>query len=91
MDKTVNQKAWFLVLPVSGAGRLLGDHPADDRGQLLGPGHLSGTTSSSGSGSSGSRRCLTLDRLWDARCWRQFLFSAIILAIEIPLGMVLSR
>ena len=40
MDKTVNQKAWLLVLPVFAAGGLHRRHPADDGGQLFGAGHL---------------------------------------------------
>ena len=40
MDKTVNQKAWFLVLPVFLLVAFIGRHPADDGGQLFGAGHL---------------------------------------------------
>ena len=39
MNKT-NQKAWWLRRPVVCAGRVQRDHPADDGGQLLGPGDL---------------------------------------------------
>jgi glycerol transport system ATP-binding protein len=39
MEKTWNNKAWFLVLPVLDRG-LFGRHPADDGRQLFGAGHL---------------------------------------------------
>ena len=40
MDKTVNQKAWFLVLPVFLVRGVLGDPAADDGGELFDAGHL---------------------------------------------------
>ena len=40
MEKTVNQKAWLLVLPVFAVVAFSARHPADDRGQLFGPGHV---------------------------------------------------
>ena len=40
MDKPLNNRAWFLVLPVLRDRRLLGGPAADDGGQLFGPGHV---------------------------------------------------
>ena len=40
MDKPLNNRAWFLVLPVLAIVAFSRRHPADDGGQLLGPGHV---------------------------------------------------
>ena len=37
--KPVNQKAWFLILPVIHLRGLLGHSSIDDSGELLGAGH----------------------------------------------------
>ncbi len=73
----------------AGAGRLLGRHPADDGGQLFGAGHVRQ-----------QRVLLGRHRLVRARCciptasgrrWsRNLIFSFIILAIEIPLGIFIA-
>lgn len=88
MQKTLNNKAWFLVLPVflivafSAIIPLMTvvNYSVQD---ILGPGQrlFVGTE-------------WFLDVLHDARLhealWRQFLFSGLVLLIEIPLGIVIA-
>ncbi len=71
------------------AGRLLGGHPADDRGQLFGAGHLRQQRVLLGRASNGSTRCSTPTGS-GTRSGASSLFSAIILAIEMPLGIVIA-
>ena len=40
MDKPLNNRAWFFVLPVLADRRLLGRRAADDGGELFGAGHV---------------------------------------------------
>ena len=87
-EKTVNQKAWFLVLPVlalvafSAVIPLMTvvNYSVQD---------TSAAISFSGPGWSGSTRLLHSERMWNA-LGRQMAFSAIILAIEVPLGIFVA-
>ena len=89
MEKTWNNKAWFMVLPAFLVRRLLGHHPADDRRQLFGAGHLRQQRVLLGRHWTGSRRCSTPTGFWDA-LGRNLIFSAIILPIEVPLGIFIA-
>ncbi len=88
MDKTVNQKAWFLVLPVlvlvafSAVLPLMTvvNYSVND---------TFGDNEFFWAGLEWFEEMITSDRLWDA-FWRQVLFSGIILAIEVPLGIFIA-
>ena len=89
MRKTVNQKAWFFVLPVVAAGGVQRHHPADDGGQLFGPGDLRRQRLLLG------RRALVrggaaLRAASTPRCCASSSSPAIILVIEIPLGLAIA-
>ena len=82
-------RAWLLVLPVFVLVGVPRGHPADDGGQLLGPGHLRHQpffwTASTGSTSCSIPR--RLGGRFFAALAAQAGLLAIILAIEIPLGI----
>jgi len=88
MDKTTNQKAWFLVLPVlilvafSAVIPLMTvvNYAFQD---------TFGNNVFFWAGLSWFEDLLGSQRLWDA-FWRQVAFSAIILAIEVPLGIIVA-
>ncbi|MCK0140533.1 sugar ABC transporter permease [Aliiroseovarius sp. F47248L] len=88
MQKTVNQKAWFLVLPVlvlvafSAVVPLMTvvNYSVQD---------TFGNNQFFWAGLEWFSEMLESDRMWDALA-RQALFSAIILAIEIPLGIFVA-
>ncbi len=88
MDKTVNQKAWFLVLPVLLLVAFSAVIPLmtvvnysvqDTFGQNI----------FFWEGLTWFEEMLASERMWDA-LGRQLMFSAIILAIEIPLGIFVA-
>ena len=88
MDKTPNQKAWFLVLPVLVLVAFSAVIP------LMTVVNYSvqdtfGNNQFFWAGLEWFRELLEDDRMWDA-LGRQLLFSAIILAIEIPLGILIA-
>ncbi len=88
MNKTVNQKAWFLVLPVLVLVAFSAVIP------LMTVVNYSvqdtfGNNEFFWAGLEWFREMLQDDRMWDA-LWRQMTFSAIILAIEIPLGIFIA-
>ncbi|WP_417726654.1 carbohydrate ABC transporter permease [Roseovarius sp.] len=88
MDKTVNQKAWFLVLPVlilvafSAVIPLMTvvNYSVQD---------TFGNNQFFWAGLEWFEEMLSSERMWDALA-RQAAFSAIILAIEIPLGIFVA-
>ena len=88
MNKTVNQKAWFLVLPVlilvafSAVIPLMTvvNYSVQD---------TFGNNEFFWVGLEWFAEMLEDDRMWNA-LWRQLTFSAIILAIEIPLGVYIA-
>ena len=88
MEKTVNHKAWFLVLPVlllvafSAVVPLMTvvNYSVQD---------TFGNNEFFWEGIGWFEEMLGSDRLWSA-FWRQILFSAIILAIEVPLGIFIA-
>lgn len=88
MEKTVNQKAWFLVLPVlilvafSAVIPLMTvvNYSVQD---------TFGNNQFFWAGLEWFQDMLSSDRMWDA-LGRQLAFSAIILAIEIPLGIFVA-
>ncbi len=87
--KPVNQRAWWFVLPVLISVAFSARHAADDGRQLLGAGHLSARPGACSSAWSGTRRCCATPTC-TARCYRQLVFTAAVLAIEIPLGIALA-
>ncbi len=88
MDKTLNQKAWFLVLPVlvlvafSAVVPLMTvvNYSVQD---------TFGNNEFFWAGLEWFEEMLDSDRMW-AAFWRQILFSSIILAIEVPLGIFIA-
>ncbi|WP_121630981.1 carbohydrate ABC transporter permease [Tropicibacter alexandrii] len=88
MEKTVNQKAWFLVLPVlllvafSAVIPLMTvvNYSVQD---------TFGNNQFFWAGLEWFKEMLESDRMWDA-LGRQLMFSGIILAIEIPLGIFVA-
>jgi glycerol transport system permease protein len=88
MDKTVNQKAWFLVLPVlllvafSAVIPLMTvvNYSVQD---------TFGNNQFFWAGLEWFEDMLASERMWDA-LQRQAIFSAIILAIEVPLGVLVA-
>ncbi len=88
MDKTQNNKAWFLVLPVfvivafSAIIPLMTvvNYSVQD---IFGPGQRVFV------GTEWFREVLDDERLQEA-LWRQFLFSGLVLLIEIPLGVLIA-
>lgn len=88
MDKTPNQKAWFLVLPVlilvafSAVIPLMTvvNYSVQD---------TFGNNEFFWAGLEWFRELLEDDRMWDA-LGRQLMFSGIILAIEVPLGILVA-
>ncbi|MGR3442078.1 MAG: carbohydrate ABC transporter permease, partial [Thalassococcus profundi] len=88
MDKTVNQKAWFLVLPVlllvafSAVIPLMTvvNYSVQD---------TFGNNQFFWAGLAWFEDLLESERMWDA-LQRQMIFSAIILAIEVPLGIFVA-
>ncbi|WP_295314977.1 sugar ABC transporter permease [Roseobacter sp.] len=88
MNKTVNQKAWFLVLPVLVLVAFSAVIP------LMTVVNYSvqdtfGNNQFFWAGLEWFKVMLEEERMWDA-LWRQLTFSAIILAIEIPLGIYVA-
>ena len=88
MEKTVNQKAWFLVLPVLVLVAFSAVIP------LMTVVNYSvqdsfGNNQFFWAGLSWFEELLEDDRMWNA-LQRQLIFSAIILAIEIPLGILVA-
>ena len=88
MEKTVNHKAWFLVLPVLVLVAFSAVIP------LMTVVNYSvqdtfGNNQFFWAGTEWFREMLRDDRMWDA-LGRQLMFSAIILAIEIPLGVFIA-
>lgn len=88
MDKTVNQKAWFLVLPVLVLVAFSAVIP------LMTVVNYSvqdtfGNNQFFWAGLEWFEEMLHSERMWDA-FWRQLMFSGIILAIEIPLGIFVA-
>lgn len=88
MSKTVNQKAWFLVLPVlllvafSAVIPLMTvvNYSVQD---------TFGNNRFFWAGLEWFEEMLGSERMWDA-LWRQLIFSGIILAIEVPLGILVA-
>ena len=88
MNKTVNQKAWFLVLPVLVLVAFSAVIP------LMTVVNYSvqdtfGNNVFFWAGLEWFSNMLNSQRMWDA-LWRQLAFSAIILAIEVPLGIFVA-
>jgi glycerol transport system permease protein len=88
MDKTVNQKAWFLVLPVLALVAFSAVIP------LMTVVNYSvqdtfGDNVFFWAGLEWYREMLNEERMWDA-LGRQLIFSAIILAIQVPLGILVA-
>jgi len=88
MNKTVNQKAWFLVLPVLVLVAFSAVIP------LMTVVNYSvqdtfGNNQFFWAGLEWFSDMLHSERMWDA-LWRQMMFSGIILAIEIPLGIFVA-
>jgi len=88
MNKTVNQKAWFLVLPVLVLVAFSAVIP------LMTVVNYSvqdtfGNNQFFWAGLEWFKQMLDEERMWDA-LWRQLTFSAIILAIEVPLGIFVA-
>lgn len=88
MDKTLNQKAWFLILPVlllvafSAVIPLMTvvNYSVQD---------TFGNNQFFWAGLEWFSEVLNDDRIWDA-LWRQLMFSAIILCIQVPLGVFVA-
>ena len=88
MDKTLNQKAWFLVLPVlllvafSAVIPLMTvvNYSVQD---------TFGNNKFFWVGLEWFEEMLNDDRMWDA-LWRQLIFSAVILSIQVPLGIFIA-
>lgn len=88
MDKTLNQKAWFLILPVlllvafSAVVPLMTvvNYSVQD---------TFGNNQFFWAGLEWFSEVLNDDRIWDA-LWRQLMFSAIILCIQVPLGVFVA-
>ena len=91
IDKPINNRAWFFVLPVLALRPLLVDHSDDDGGELFGPGHA-------------RRKQLLLERrplvprppepddddrraLQRRACFARWLSRSFVWLIEIPLGI----
>lgn len=88
MNKTVNQKAWFLILPVLALVAFSAVIP------LMTVVNYSvqdtfGNNQFFWAGLEWFKEMLTSERMWDAFA-RQIIFSLIILAIEIPLGIFVA-
>ena len=88
MEKTINQKAWFLVLPVLVLVAFSAVIP------LMTVVNYSiqdtfGNNQFFWAGLEWFDEMLHSDRMW-AALWRQLAFSAIILAIEVPLGVFVA-
>jgi len=88
MDKTLNQKAWFLVLPVLVLVAFSAVIP------LMTVVNYSvqdtfGNNQFFWAGLEWFEELLGDDRIWNA-LWRQLMFSAIILCIQIPLGIFVA-
>lgn len=88
MDKTLNQKAWFLILPVLVLVAFSAVIP------LMTVVNYSvqdtfGNNQFFWAGLEWFEELLDDDRIWDA-LWRQLMFSAIILSIQIPLGVFVA-
>ncbi|MCT4553463.1 MAG: sugar ABC transporter permease [Pelagimonas sp.] len=88
MDKTLNQKAWFLVLPVLVLVAFSAVIP------LMTVVNYSiqdtfGNNQFFWAGLEWFEELLGDDRIWDA-LWRQLMFSAIILCIQVPLGVFVA-
>lgn len=88
MDKTVNQKAWFLILPVLVLVAFSAVIP------LMTVVNYSvqdtfGNNQFFWAGLDWFKEMLASERMWGA-LWRQLMFSGIILAIEIPLGIFVA-
>jgi len=88
MDKPVNQKAWFLVIPVLVLVAFSAVIP------LMTVVNYSvqdtfGNNEFFWAGLEWFDEMVHSDRLWDA-FWRQVLFSAIILTIQVPLGIYIA-
>lgn len=88
MEKTVNNRAWFLVIPVFSIVAFSAiiplmtvvNYSVQD---ILGPGQRVFV------GMDWFRDVLTDSRLHEA-LWRQFLFSGLVLLIELPLGVAIA-
>ena len=88
MEKTVNNRAWFLVIPVFSIVAFSAiiplmtvvNYSVQD---ILGPGQRVFV------GTDWFRDVLTDSRLHEA-LWRQFLFSGLVLLIEVPLGVAIA-
>jgi glycerol transport system permease protein len=88
MEKTVNQKAWFLILPVlllvafSAVIPLMTvvNYSVQD---------TFGNNQFFWAGLEWFEEMLRSERMWDA-LGRQLMFSAIILAIQVPLGVFIA-
>ncbi|WP_339948771.1 sugar ABC transporter permease [uncultured Albimonas sp.] len=88
MDKTVNQRAWFLVLPVLALVAFSAVIP------LMTVVNYSvqdtfGQNEFFWAGLEWFEELLDSDRMWEA-LRRQAMFSAIVLAIEVPLGVIVA-
>ena len=88
MEKTLNQKAWFLVLPVLVLVAFSAVIP------LMTVVNYSvqdtfGNNRFFWAGLEWFEEMLNDDRMWDA-LWRQLIFSAIILSIQVPLGVFVA-
>ena len=88
MEKTLNQKAWFLILPVLVLVAFSAVIP------LMTVVNYSvqdtfGNNQFFWAGLEWFEEMLGDDRIWDA-LWRQLMFSAIILCIQIPLGVFVA-
>ena len=94
IDKPINNRAWFFVLPVLGFVHVFLDHPRDDRGELLDPGHdgreqflLERRRLVPRSAESRARKSA---RDSTTRCSGRSRFSFVALAIEVPLGIAMA-
>ena len=88
MDKTTNHKAWFLVLPVLVLVAFSAVIP------LMTVVNYSvqdtfGNNQFFWAGLEWFSEMLESERMWNA-LWRQLIFSAVILAIEVPLGIIVA-
>ena len=85
MDKTINNKAWFLVLPVFLIVAFSAILPlmtvVNYSVQYVAPGQFHWV------GDLWYREVLHSEKFWNA-LWRNLVFSGLILAIEIPLGVL---
>lgn len=89
MNKTVNQKAWFLVLPVLVLVAFSAVIPLMTVVNYSIQDAFAGEFYPLDDKFEWFRQMLDSDRMWNA-LWRQLTFSAIILAIEIPLGIFVA-